>query len=299
MIPTRRSFLAAIGGAAALTRPLSALLSESSLPHPAGGRLGLELYSVRNELKKDLRGTLKQVRAWGFEDVELAGFPQMSAQETSLLLRGAGLRAVSQFVDYERLRDDFPGVVRDVRALGLETVICGWIPHEKMLSGENVDRAAADFNRWGAAAGREHFRLGYHIHGYEFINSPDGTLMDSLFKRTDPRLVDYEMDVFWVVRGGGDPVALLDRYSGRIRIVHLKDLGKGTPTGDTTGQAPDEASVALGTGTIGWPRVMAAAAKARVKWYFIEDEHPNAVVQIPQSLAYLRRLQHTSEPPAP
>jgi sugar phosphate isomerase/epimerase len=288
---TRRSFLCAVGGVATLARHMSANVADAPLPHPPGGRLGLELYSLRNELKKDLTGALKQVRDWGFEDVELAGFPAMSPEDTARALGAAGLRAVSQFVDYERLRDDFPGVVRDARTLGLETVICGWIPHGKELTRADANGAVASFNKWGAAAAREKLRLGYHIHGYEFVASPDGTLMDTLFKGTDPRLVDYEMDVFWVVRGGGDPVALLNRYGSQIRIVHLKDIRKGTPTGITTGEAPDEASVALGTGTIDWSRVMSAAVKARVKWYLIEDEHPDSIGQIPRSLDYLRKLE--------
>jgi sugar phosphate isomerase/epimerase len=288
---TRRSFLHAIGGAAALVHPLSARIAEPPLPHPRGGRLGLELYSVRNELKKDLGGTLKLVRSWGFEEVELAGFPPMSAQDTARALRSAGLRAVSQFVDYERLRDDFAAVVDDAHTLGLETVICGWIPHDAVLTRHDADAAIESFNKWGAAAAREKLRLGYHMHGYEFVASADGTLMHTLLERTDPRYVDYEMDVFWVIRGGGDPVALLTRYGSRIRILHLKDIRRGTPTGITTGEAPDEASVALGTGTVDWRAVMNAAVKARVKWYLIEDEHPEAVKQIPESIEYLQRLK--------
>jgi sugar phosphate isomerase/epimerase len=288
---TRRSFLRGVGGGAVLVRPFSARPPGPPLPHPRGGRLGLELYSLRNELKKDLAGTLKLVRGWGFEDVELAGFPSTSAEDTARALRSAGLRAVSRFVDYERLRDDFAGVVRDAHTLGLETVICGWIPHETVLTGQDTDAAIESFNRWGAAAEREKLRLGYHMHGYEFVPSADGTLMHTLLERTDPRFVDYEMDVFWVVRGGGDPVALLKRHGGRIRLLHLKDIRRGTPTGITTGEAPDEASVVLGTGIVDLAAVMTAAVKARVKWYLIEDEHPEAVSQIPQSIEYLRRLE--------
>jgi sugar phosphate isomerase/epimerase len=113
--------------------------------------------------------------------------------------------------------------------------------------------------------------------------------MDTLFHKTNAAYVDYEMDVFWVVRGGGDPVALLDRYGSRIRLVHLKDIQRGTPTGVTTGQAPDDASVALGTGTVDWRTVLKSAVKSRVKWHFIEDEHPEAIKQIPQSIEYLRK----------
>jgi sugar phosphate isomerase/epimerase len=291
MILTRRSFLWSIGAAAALPHTLPRAFDASPLPHPPGGRLGIELYSVRNELKTDLGGTLKIVRDWGFEDVELAGFPPMAAAEAARALQTAGLRAVSTFVDYERFRDDFPGAVRDAHTLGVEYVICGWIPHEKTLTRADVDRAIANFNAWGAAASREKLRFGYHIHGFEFLPSDTGTLLDTLVGGTDPRYVDYEMDVFWIVRGGGNPVALLERYGERIRLVHLKDIERGTPTAVTTGQAPDEASVTLGTGMVDWPSVMKAAAKARVKWYFIEDEHPDSLRQIPQSLDYLRRTK--------
>jgi sugar phosphate isomerase/epimerase len=292
MTLTRRSFLSAVGGALTLAAPSNARsMLQRPLPHPPGGRVGLELYSVRNELKKDLAGTLKIVRDWGFEQVELAGLPPMKPEETARALATAGLHAASMFVDYERLRDDFAGVVRDARTLGLEYLICGWIPHEKMLTAADVDRATASFNQWGAAARRERLRLGYHIHGYEFVTGRDGTLLDTLIKATDASQVDYEMDVFWVVRGGGDPVALLEKYGNRIRLVHLKDISKGTETGVTTGQAPDEASVTLGTGTIDWQKVMTAAVNAKVKWYFLEDEHPDAVKQIPQSLEYLRKLK--------
>jgi sugar phosphate isomerase/epimerase len=291
---TRRSFLWTIGTTLSVARPSVARtfsLAASPLPHPPGGRLGLELYSVRNELKKDLPGTLKMVRDWGFEDVELAGFPPMKPEEAAAALKTAGLRTVSMFVDYDRFRDDFAAVVSDARTLGVGYLICGWIPHEKMLTREDVDRAISSFNKWGADAAREKLRFGYHIHGYEFVESPDGTLMHTLFNKTDPDNVDFEMDVFWVVRGGGDPVALLQKYGNRVRLVHLKDISRETPTGVTTGSAPDEASVTLGTGKIDMAPVLRAAVNARVKWYFLEDEHPEAVKQIPKSIEYLRKLK--------
>ena len=293
---TRRSILTLIGGALATAgRPIQALATQStsasSLPHPPGGRLGLQLYSLRNELKKDVPGTLKIVRDWGFEDVELADFPPPKAEERARALKAAGLRAVGAFYDYERYRDDFSGAVADARTLGLEYLICGWIPHEKRLTRADVDRAIPDFNKWGAAAVREGLRFAYHVHGFEFARDADGTLLDTLLKQTDPRHVDYEMDVFWVTRGGGDPVALLDKYGNRFRILHLKDMRRGTETGVLTGEAPPETNVVLGTGIIPWPAVLKAAAGAGVKWYFIEDENLQAIKQIPQSIEYLRGLK--------
>jgi len=106
VILTRRSFLTVAVGAASASAAVQVPGPAAALPHPRGGRLGLELYGLRNQLKKDIAGTLKKVRDWGFADVELAGFPAMSATETARVLRTAGLHAVSQFVDYERLRDE-------------------------------------------------------------------------------------------------------------------------------------------------------------------------------------------------
>jgi sugar phosphate isomerase/epimerase len=292
---SRRSILQLLAGALATPgRPLRAAFAAQStsspLPHPPGGRLGLQLYSLRNELKKDVAGTLKMVRSWGFEEVELADFPPPKAEDRAEALKTAGLRAVGAFYDYERYRDDFAGIARDARTLGLEYVICGWIPHEKSLTRADVDRAIPDFNKWGAAALKEGLRFAYHIHGYEFARDGGGTLLDTLLARTDPQHVDYEMDVFWVTRGGGDPVALLDKHGKRFRILHLKDMRRGTETGVLTGSAPPETNVVLGTGIIDWPAVLKSAGKAGVKWYFIEDENLRAIEQIPQSIQYLRGL---------
>jgi sugar phosphate isomerase/epimerase len=99
------------------------------------------------------------------------------------------------------------------------------------------------------------------------------------------------MDVFWVVHPGADPVKYLEKYPGRWQLMHLKDLQKGVPTGVYTGHAPNEQSVPLGTGQVKWAPLLAAAAKSGVKHYFIEDEHPQAAEQIPQTLKFLQTLK--------
>jgi len=180
-------------------------------------------------------------------------------------------------------------LMRDPVSLALDACLAAMA--DAGLTRADVDRAIPDFNKWGAAAVREGLRFAYHIHGYEFLPSPEGTLLDTLFARTDPQYVDYELDVFWVTRGGGDPVSLLGRYGARCPILHLKDMRRGTKTGVLTGEAPVDTNVVLGTGIVAWPAVLKAAMKAGVKWYFIEDEHPDAVKQIPQSLDYLRSLK--------
>jgi sugar phosphate isomerase/epimerase len=126
----------------------------------------------------------------------------------------------------------------------------------------------------------------YHIHGYEFVPGAAGqgpTLFDALAARTDPDLVKFEMDVFWAVRGGADPVQLLERYPGRFPATHVKDIAKGTPLGDSSGSAPEETNVPIGQGQIPWQDVFRAAEKAGVAWHIIE--------QVPVSLRYIAGLK--------
>jgi sugar phosphate isomerase/epimerase len=111
-----------------------------------------------------------------------------------------------------------------------------------------------------------------------------------MVKNTDPRYVNYEMDVFWIKHPGQDPVALLKKYPDRFMMLNLKDRKPGTE-GNQNGHAPDETNVVLGTGDVGIAAIMKEAKKTGIKYYFIEDESAKSVEQIPQSLAFLRNLK--------
>jgi sugar phosphate isomerase/epimerase len=129
------------------------------------------------------------------------------------------------------------------------------------------------------------------VHGYEFQQGADGTLFDALAKQTQTGIVDFQMDVFWVVHGGGNPVDLFAKYPERFPSTHLKDMRKGTKVGEPTGSAPDDTSVPLGQGMVDIVGVLRAANKAGAKAHFIEDEHPQSEKQIPRSLEYLASLK--------
>ena len=151
-------------------------------------------------------------------------------------------------------------------------------------------RAAAVFNNAGKVAAAQGIKFYYHNHGYEFVPNGDGTLFDLLVKETKPELVTFEMDVFWTVHPGRDPVALLRRYPNRWDLFHIKDLKKGVATGKLTGSEDVNNDVALGTGQIDLPKILRTAQELGVKHYFIEDESPIATQQIPQSLRFLESL---------
>src|SRR6266481_6090821 len=125
----------------------------------------------------------------------------------------------------------------------------------------------------------------------EFQPHGQGTLFDLLMTETNPKFVNYEMDIFWIVHPGQDAVKLLEKYPKRWELMHVKDMRKGTPTGLLTGHTEVTNDVAIGTGQIDIPAILRAAKKAGVKWYFIEDESPTSEKQLPQSLKYLEQVK--------
>ncbi len=254
------------------------------------GPVGLQLYSLRDVFAKNVGLGLQTARGFGFREVELAGTYALAAADLRGRLDRAGLRAVSMLVGYGDLATSMDRVIADARSLGVSWVGTAWIPHEGPFDAAAAGRAAADFDRFGAALAKAGLRFVYHNHGYEFAPDGDGTLFDRLVKTTNPALVSFEVDVFWVAHPGHDPVALLERHPGRFALMHVKDMRKGTATGRLAGRDDVRNDVALGSGQIDLPATLAAAQAAGVAHFFIEDESPDVLSQIPRSLRWLESL---------
>jgi sugar phosphate isomerase/epimerase len=197
---------------------------------------------------------------------------------------------VSVGAGFEELEKNPQKVVDNAKAFGSKYVMCAWVPHKEGVFGlEEIKKAIDVFNTSGKLLAENGIKLCYHPHGYEFGPYENGTLFDYMVKNTNPKYVNFEMDVFWVKHPGQDPVALLKKYPKRFLMLHLKDREPGTP-GNQLGHAPDESNVVLGKGDVGIAAIMKEAKKIGVKHYFIEDESPISVQQIPQSLQFLRSL---------
>lgn len=258
------------------------------------GPLGLQLWSIRQAMQDDMVGTLNWVREQGLEEVELHSTYGMSADSFRYHLDQAGLRATATHAPYERFQNDIQGILDEAEILGLGHVGIAWIPHpeDQPFTVEMAREAAANFNRWGQTAAERGIRFFYHPHGYEFEPSADGTVpFDVLLQETDPEYVDFEMDVFWVSHPGADPVALLRQYPDRWSLMHIKDMAEGTES-NYTGHAPSESNVPVGTGTIDYAAVLEAAEEIRLERYYIEDESPAPLENIPQSIDYLEQVTY-------
>jgi sugar phosphate isomerase/epimerase len=277
---TRRGFLGTLAAAAAFERRAHAAAS-------AKPPLGLQLYSVRNQLTEDVTGTLKLVRDWGFEQVESFGDYGTSIAGT---LKQLGLRCSSIHVDYDRLTSDLDGVLKQADALGVRTIVNPYLPHKQrpFASREEILSAAGDFAKWSRACRAAGKRFAYHTHGQEFGKTDHGTLFDVLAAESGPE-VGFEADVFWVRVGGVDPVQLMSRYPGRFWFTHLKDMAKGANPA-APGPEASRANVVLGTGKLDIKGIVAAGARAGVEINYIEDESPDVLTQVPQSVAYYKSL---------
>ena len=255
------------------------------------GPVGLQLYSLRDQFAKDVPATLDQVRSFGIEYVELAGTYNLAPEKFKAMLDAKGLKPVSGHFSYEQFRDQVEDVARDAKTLGLQYVGCAWIPHNDKFDEKTCREAIKVFNRAGEALAKHGLKFFYHTHGYEFQPHGKGTLFDLMMAETKPAFVRYQMDVFWIVHPGQDPVKLFEKYGSRFELMHVKDMKKGTPTGLLTGSSDVNNDVTVGTGVMNWPAILKAARKAGVKWYFLEDESQSVVEQIPQSLRYLEQVK--------
>jgi len=255
------------------------------------GPVGLQLYSLREQFKKDVSGTLDEVKKFGIKYAELAGTYDLPPEKFKEELEKRGIKPVSGHFAYEKYRDDVESVAMEAKTFGLSYAGCAWIPHDGDFTEKKCREAAAVFNRAGEALAKHGVKFFYHVHGYEFQPNGQGTLLDLLMAETNPKFVSYEMDIFWIIHPGQDPVKLLQKYPTRWQLMHLKDMKKGTPTGLLTGHTDVTNDAALGTGIIDLQPLLKEAKKIGVKWYFIEDESPVSETQIPQSLQYLEHVK--------
>jgi sugar phosphate isomerase/epimerase len=256
------------------------------------GPTGLQLYSLREMMKTEgPAATLDKAHSLGFKYVEVADLGGWTPRKFKKQLENRGMVAIGRHYPFDQLRDDIDGVIADAKALGIPYVGCAWIPHKAPFDEEQCRSAAEVFNQAGAAVAKHGMKFYYHNHGYEFQPHGNGTLFDLLVAETDPDTVLFQMDVLWAVLPGVDPAKLITKYPDRWLLVHLKDLKKGVPTGDLSGSTDLTNDVALGTGQVDWPAVLSASQKVGVQYYFIEDESPTVLEQIPQSLRFLESIE--------
>jgi sugar phosphate isomerase/epimerase len=279
--PTRRNFLQS--STAALVYSSALLRSGRLMASPFGLPIGLQLYSVRELLPKDYEGTLKQIAALGYQEVESAGYFDHTVPQVKAAMSAAGLHLVSAHYSHDNLAKDFDNILAFNHELGVNYLICSFpgikdpsrlkdTSHRSVVNSFTMDdyRWNADqFNKFGEKVKAAGMKFGYHNHTMEFGKQDGVAPLDEMIRLTDPSLVTFELDCGWVVVGGANPVDYIRRYPTRISMLHVKDF-KHTDKPASIVDPPKAAQ--LGEGTLDYRPVFEAAKKANIKHYFVEQE---------------------------
>jgi len=224
--------------------------------------LGLQVYTVRDALGEDFAGTLKRVKEVGYDAVELCGTGPFSGTELKDVLDDIGLRIAGTHTGIDALENDTEACIQLAHDLEMTNLVCSFMPEERRKTGENWAAVARAMDGIGQRLREAGLRLSYHNHSFEFQTFDGQYGLDIFFENCSPENVYSELDTYWVKDGGEDPVAYINKYAGRINILHCKDKSAGEKGTYTE----------VGNGILDWPAIHAAAVAAGVEWYAVEQD---------------------------
>lgn len=258
--------------------------------------IGIQLYTLRNELGKDPTGTLKQVAAAGYKQVELYGFPNADT-----LIKGAkdaGLAINSSHFEWDCVVNpkdaafsDFQKILEKAKEIGLSHLVIPYLKGDTIKNLDAYKKIAENSNKAAALSKQAGIELSYHNHNFEFAPKDGGKSGYDIFIEEFSEDMKFEIDVFWVKAAGIDPAALINKLSGRVSQLHLKDLKEGMTLPNYASNLPADAFQELGDGIIPMKPILAAAKAAGVKHCHVEQDHsPGALASIKQSIDFINKL---------
>ena len=256
--------------------------------------VGLQLYSLRDQLPKDVKGGIAKVAAAGYKEVEPFGYSKkggfwgLDAKAFSNLLKANGLTTPSAHFDMDQYfvhgkTDDLQTYIEAANITGMSYVIIPSVNGEVLKSADQFKQVAEKMNKAAEICKKSGLKLGYHNHNFEWKPVDGTTFYDTILKHTDPALVHMEMDIFWVVRAGQDPVKLFEAHPGRFALCHIKDRDK-TNT---------DINTEIGKGSIDFKTILSHAKQAGLQHFIVEQEnyiHIDPYVSIKESADYCKNV---------
>jgi sugar phosphate isomerase/epimerase len=244
-------------------------------------RIGVQLYTLRSLMREDFDGTLKRVAEVGYREVEFAGYYDRGPSEVKSLLSGLGLDAPATHVSLNQVQEDeLDRTIESARAIGHRYLVVPSLPQPQRNRLDFYREVSDLFNRAGERCRQAGLGLAYHNHAFEFEPLDGQIPYDVLLESTEPELVTMELDLFWIRRGGHDPLAYFERYPGRFALCHVKDM-------DDSGEMLD-----VGSGVIDFAAIFARSEQAGLKHYIVEHDRPESPIDsIRNSYRYLAVLR--------
>jgi sugar phosphate isomerase/epimerase len=249
---------------------------------------GVVSYTFRNEFQADMPATFDMVMGFGITDIEMSNLFGQEPAKIRALMDARGISCSSYGAPYNDVLKKTDEVAAVAKVLGAQYVRVSLPSGKKPFDKAEATQRSAEMNAMGKQLREKHgLTFVLHNHGMEFVAEGKGTLYDFLHEQTRPEDVSFELDVLWAYLPGADPVAIFEKYGARIPLMHVKDVRKGLPR--TWGHKYDsDNDVTLGTGQLDQSGIFAAAKKAGVKHFYLEDESSHSLAQVPQSIAFLK-----------
>lgn len=278
---TRREFATKMAAASAV-----ATLGAAALQCSGGTKqtpVALQLYTIRDLMKQDFKGTVEKVAQIGYDAVEFAGYGGLSANEVKQLLKNTGLQVAGTHEGFEGMQANTEERIAFNLGIGNKNIVVPSMPGKwRKSDADGIKEFAAEMNKLGAKVHDAGMQLLYHNHWFEFTELEGGTIYEILLKNTDASLVKLEIDVAWAQRGGKTPSDLIREKGDRVKMLHMKDfLGDGNYT-----LAP------VGTGIVNMSAIIKAAREVGVQWFIVEQDRmkrpPLEAIEI--SLKNMRKL---------
>lgn len=271
----RRVLLKTLTAAAISPLILSCARGQAATPV----KLGIQLYTLRDQMADDLPGTLNRLAEIGYRELEFAGYYDYSPAEIVTLLRNSGLTAPAAHIGMQAIRDTPQQLIETAASIGHEYLVMSSVVREERGTLDDFRRHAELMNRFAEKCRAAGLQFAYHNHSYEF-DLLDGVVpMELLLSNTDPELVQIELDIYWIIKGGADPLAYFNQYPGRFPLCHVKDM------------AEDGSMTDVGSGTIDFAAIFAASDLAGFRHYFVEHDNPDDSLSSAEvSFAGLSRL---------
>ncbi len=249
------------------------------------GPIGIQLYTVRAQMRADMPGTLAQIAGYGFKKVEFAGYFGRSAKDVRAMLDANGLTSPSTHIGFDAMKANWDKTFDDALEIGQKFLTVPSPPSGAQATVASWQKVADDFNAAGERAAARGLMLGYHNHYTEFTVIDGTSPFEILLSRTDPTYVSIQMDVCWAVRGGADPSAWIARYPTRFSMLHIKDMTA----------APDYTQVDLGKGSIDFAKVLRTDLNLQraVQHVFVEHDQPaDPMLFAKSAFDYLSQLEY-------
>lgn len=249
--------------------------------------IGLQLYTLRQVIMKDVKGTLKAVADMGYTEAETYGYRDgklfgMTVKEFRNYMNSIGMKTVSGHYGIEMTTSNWEKSCEDAKELGQKFVVVPWLDKKYYATLDELKKTCDILNKAGEVAKKIGLQFGYHNHAFELEKVEGQVMMDYMLNQLDAKIVTWEMDIYWMVRGGADPVKYFEKYPGRFQLWHVKDMDKSNP----------ENNADVGTGSIDFKNLFSKSELAGLKNFFMEQEsYPSSPMESTRNSAnYLKTI---------